>query len=113
MDESTRKTENEVVKELAGQDAVIAAYLEEQGKAMEPVYEYKEKSYDRHGNEALRAYIQQKGTDEMKKLVQDMESGAVDWMEAVKGKWTDTGNPLNRNLEKGHRVFSKADQQKQ
>ena len=108
VDESTRKTENEVVKELAGQDAVIAAYLEEQGKAMEPVYEYKEKSYDRHGNEALRAYIQQKGTDELKKLVQDMESGAVDWMEAVKGEMDRYRESIEPELRKRAQGFFKS-----
>lgn len=108
VDESTRKTENEVVKELAGQDAVIAAYLEEQGKAMEPVYEYKEKSYDRHGNDALRAYIQQKGTDELKKLVQDMESGAVDWMEAVQGEMDRYREAIEPELRKRAQGFFKS-----
>lgn len=108
VDESTRKTENEVVKELAGQDAVIAAYLEEQGKAMEPVYEYKEKSYDRHGNDALRAYIQKKGTDELRKLVQDMESGAVDWMEAVKGEMDRYREAIEPELRKRAQGFFKS-----
>lgn len=108
VDESTRKTENEVVKELAGQDAVIAAYLEEQGKAMEPVYEYKEKSYDRHGNDALRAYIQKKGTDELRKLVQDMESGAVDWMEAVKGEMDRYRESIEPELRKRAQGFFKS-----
>lgn len=108
VDESTRKTENEVVKELAGQDAVIAAYLEEQGKAMETVYEYKEKSYDRHGNDALRAYIQKKGTDELRKLVQDMESGAVDWMEAVKGEMDRYREAIEPELRKRAQGFFKS-----
>lgn len=108
VDESTRKTENEVAKELAGQDAVIAAYLEEQGKAMEPVYEYKEKSYDRHGNDALRAYIQKKGTDELKKLVQDMESGAVDWMEAVQGEMDRYREAIEPELRKRAQGFFKS-----
>lgn len=108
VDESTRKTENEVVKELAGQDAVIAAYLEEQGKAMEPVYEYKEKSYDRHGNDALRAYIQKKGTDELRKLVQDMESGAVDWMEAVQGEMDRYRESIEPELRKRAQGFFKS-----
>lgn len=108
VDESTRKTENEVVKELAGQDAVIAAYLEEQGKAMEPVYEYKEKSYDRHGNDALRAYIQKKGTDELRKLVQDMESGAVDWMEAVQGEMDRYREAIEPELRKRAQGFFKS-----
>lgn len=108
VDESTRKTENEVVKELAGQDAVIAAYLEEQGKAMEPVYEYKEKSYDRHGNDALRAYIQKKGTDELRKLVQDMESGAVDWMEAVQGEMDRYREVIEPELRKRAQGFFKS-----
>ena len=108
VDESTRKTENEVVKELAGQDAVIAAYLEEQGKAMEPVYDYKEKSYDRHGNDALRAYIQKKGTDELRKLVQDMESGAVDWMEAVQGEMDRYRESIEPELRKRAQGFFKS-----
>lgn len=108
VDESTRKTENEVVKELAGQDAVIAAYLEEQGEAMEPVYEYKEKSYDRHGNDALRAYIQKKGTDELRKLVQDMESGAVDWMEAVQGEMDRYREAIEPELRKRAQGFFKS-----
>lgn len=108
VDESTRKTENEVVKELAGQDAVIAAYLEEQGKAMEPVYEYKEMSYDRHGNDALRAYIQKKGTDELRKLVQDMESGAVDWMEAVQGEMDRYRESIEPELRKRAQGFFKS-----
>lgn len=108
VDESTRKTENEVVKELAGQDAVIAAYLEEQGKVMEPVYEYKEKSYDRHGNDALRAYIQKKGTDELRKLVQDMESGAVDWMEAVQGEMDRYRESIEPELRKRAQGFFKS-----
>lgn len=108
VDESTRKTENEVAKELAGQDAVIAAYLEEQGKAMEPVYEYKEKPYDRHGNDALRAYIQKKGTDELRKLVQDMESGAVDWMEAVQGEMDRYREAIEPELRKRAQGFFKS-----
>lgn len=108
VDESTRKTENEVAKELAGQDAVIAAYLEEQGEAMEPVYEYKEKSYDRHGNDALRAYIQKKGTDELRKLVQDMESGAVDWMEAVQGEMDRYREAIEPELRKRAQGFFKS-----
>lgn len=108
VDESTRKTENEVVKELAGQDAVIAAYLEEQGKTMEPVYDYKEKSYDRHGNDALRAYIQKKGTDELRKLVQDMESGAVDWMEAVQGEMDRYRESIEPELRKRAQGFFKS-----
>lgn len=108
VDESTRKTENEVAKELAGQDAVIAAYLEEQGKAMEPVYEYKEKPYDRHGNDALRAYIQKKGTDELRKLVQDMESGAVDWMEAVQGEMERYREAIEPELRKRAQGFFKS-----
>lgn len=108
VDESTRKTENEVVKELAGQDAVIAAYLEEQGKTMEPVYDYKEKSYDRHGNDALRAYIQKKGTDELRKLVQDMESGAVDWMEAVQGEMDKYRESIEPELRKRAQGFFKS-----
>lgn len=108
VDESTRKTENEVAKELAGQDAVIAAYLEEQGKAMEPVYEYKEKPYDRHGNDALRAYIQKKGTDELRKLVQDMESGAVDWMEAVQGEMDRYRKAIEPELRKRAQGFFKS-----
>lgn len=108
VDESTRKTENEVAKELAGQDAVIAAYLEEQGKAMEPVYEYKEKPYDRHGNDALRAYIQKKGTDELRKLAQDMESGAVDWMEAVQGEMDRYREAIEPELRKRAQGFFKS-----
>lgn len=66
VDEDTNLTQRELAEKLAGQDAVRAAYLAEQGKDIEPIY--KKKVYDRCGNDFLQKIIDHFGEQELARL---------------------------------------------
>lgn len=71
--EVARMDEAELVKQLARDDAVRAAYLAEQGKDIEPVL--KEKVWDSFGNLALQEYTEKIGAQELAQLYVKLETG--------------------------------------
>lgn len=73
IDEETSLSKRELAEKLAGDDAVRAAYLAAQGKDIKP--EYKEKVYDRYGNEFLQKITDHYGEQELAKLVVKLELG--------------------------------------
>lgn len=72
-DEVTTMDEAELARTLAGDDTVRAAYLAEQGRDIEPVL--KEKVWDSFGNQALRDYAQEIGTQKLAELYVKLETG--------------------------------------
>ena len=73
IDEETSLSKRELAEKLAGDDAVRAAYLAAQGKDIKP--EYKEKVYDKYGNEFLQKITDHYGEQELAKLVVKLELG--------------------------------------
>lgn len=76
-DTSTRSTA-ELAEKLAYTDTVRAAYLADQGKALETVK--KDKVWDRFGNETLQKVIDRLGVDTLAEMEANLETG-----ESVKG----------------------------
>lgn len=73
IDEETSLSKRELAEKLAGDDAVRAAYLAAQGKDIKP--EYKEKVYDKYGNEFLQKITDRYGEQKLAKLVVKLELG--------------------------------------
>ena len=73
IDDSTTLSKRELAEKLASDDMIRAAYLAEQGKDIKP--EYKEKVYDRYGNEFLQKITDHYGEQELAKLVVKLELG--------------------------------------
>lgn len=76
-DTSTRSTA-ELAEKLASTDTVRAAYLADQGKALEPVK--MDKVWDRFGNDTLQKVIDRLGVDTLAEMEANLETG-----ESVKG----------------------------
>lgn len=73
IDEETSLSKRELAEKLAGDDAVRAAYLAEQGKNIKP--EYKEKVYDRYGNEFLQKITDRYGEQKLEEMAKKLERG--------------------------------------
>lgn len=73
IDEETSLSKRELAEKLAGDDAVRAAYLAEQGKDIKP--EYKEKVYDRYGNEFLQKITDRYGEQKLEEMAKKLERG--------------------------------------
>lgn len=73
IDEETSLSKRELAEKLAGDDAVRAAYLAEQGKNIKP--EYKEKVYDRYGNEFLQKITDRYGEQKLEEMTKKLERG--------------------------------------
>ena len=69
VDNETNMSLDEIAQRLAKNPAVQAAYLQDRGDTLEPVY--KIKNFDSFGNEALQRYIERIGYQELAR--QDME----------------------------------------
>ena len=90
---STDLDMGEIVRRLANDNAVQAAYLAEQGRNVEPVM--KAKQFDSFGNESLDAYIDRVGEQEVARLAANLMTGerlANDEIETAKDvimeRWT-------------------------
>ena len=70
---STDLDMGEIVRRLANDNAVQAAYLAEQGRNVEPVM--KAKQFDSFGNEGLDAYIDRVGEQEVARLAANLMTG--------------------------------------
>lgn len=77
----TSMTLDEIARKLAKYPAVQAAYLQSRGETMEPVY--KKKSFDSFGNEALQAFIDRVGYQELARLDMEMTLGNTVGEEAL------------------------------
>lgn len=73
IDEETSLSKRELAEKLAGDDAVRAAYLAAQGKDIKP--EYKEKVYDRYGNEFLQKITDRYGEQKLEEMAKKLERG--------------------------------------
>ena len=73
IDEETSLSKRELAEKLAGDDAVLAAYLAAQGKDIKP--EYKEKVYDRYGNEFLQKITDRYGEQKLEEMTKKLERG--------------------------------------
>lgn len=69
----TSMTLDEIARKLAKYPAVQAAYLQSRGETLEPVY--KKKKFDSFGNEALQAFIDRVGYQELARLDMEMTLG--------------------------------------
>ena len=69
VDNETSMSLDEIARKLSKYPAVQAAYLQDRGDTLEPVY--KKKNFDSFGNEALQSYIDSIGYQELARL--DME----------------------------------------
>lgn len=73
IDEETSLSKRELAEKLAGDDAVRAAYLAAQGKDIKP--EYKEKVYDKYGNEFLQKITDHYGEQKLEEMTKKLERG--------------------------------------
>lgn len=73
IDEETSLSKRELAEKLAGDDAVRAAYLAAQGKDIKP--EYKEKVYDKYGNEFLQKITDRYGEQKLEEMTKKLERG--------------------------------------
>lgn len=73
VEDGTGMNRRDIAEKLAGQDMVRAAYLAEQGKDIDPVYQ--EKKYDRYGNEFLQKIIDRFGEQELAKKAVKLNLG--------------------------------------
>lgn len=73
IDEEASLSKRELAEKLAGDDAVRAAYLAAQGKDIKP--EYKEKVYDRYGNEFLQKITDRYGEQKLEEMAKKLERG--------------------------------------
>lgn len=73
IDEETSLSKRELAEKLAGDDAARAAYLAAQGKNIKP--EYKEKVYDKYGNEFLQKITDRYGEQKLEEMAKKLEKG--------------------------------------
>lgn len=85
VDNETSLSADEIAKRLSKYPAVQAAYLQDRGDTLEPVY--KKKNFDSFGNEALQSYIDSVGYQELARLDMELTLGnelSVDDIEAAR-----------------------------
>ena len=73
VNEETELSLDDIAERLAKYPAVQAAYLQSEGKSLEPIY--KEKKFDSLGNDVLRQYVDRVGMQEVARLYAEMETG--------------------------------------
>jgi GTP cyclohydrolase I len=85
VDNETSLSLDEIARKLSKYPAVQAAYLQDRGDTLEPVY--KKKNFDSFGNEALQSYIDSIGYQELARLDMELTLGnelPADILEAAK-----------------------------
>lgn len=85
VDNETSLSLDEIAQKLSKYPAVQAAYLQNRGDTLEPVY--KKKNFDSFGNEALQSYINSIGYQELARLDMELTLGnelPADVMEAAR-----------------------------
>ena len=75
VNEETELNIDDIAERLAKYPAVQAAYLQNKGESLEPVY--KEKQFDSLGNNVLRQYVDRVGMQEVARLYAEMETGGT------------------------------------
>lgn len=73
VDESTTLSKQELAEKMAENDTVRAAYLAERGMDIAPIY--KEKVYDRNGNDFLQKIIDKYGEQKLSSFIVKLETG--------------------------------------
>ena len=84
--ETSDMSRAELAQRLQEKTAVQLAYLEANGKTVEPVYKTEQDSYDALGNDALEKVIEYAGADEIRNA---FESGDMDQLERLADRAAD------------------------
>ena len=73
IEDTSDESIEEIAKKLAADDSVRAAFVAAQGSQIEPVYKIKQ--FDGYGNDALSAYLDKVGAQEVARLMVKFELG--------------------------------------
>lgn len=73
LDDTSTKSAAELAEAISQTDTGRAAYMADQGKALEPVK--KTRVWDRYGNDSLRSFVDQVGPQRLAKMVVALELG--------------------------------------